>query len=220
MPHTTPDTLELTPMALTCNQLLDRHAQAWTAATVHPFLEQCHAGTIQPQQFNTWLVQDYLFVIEFTRMQAQVIRTAPAHHFDTLLAGMVAIKDEMNWFKAKAEERKLSLDTPRQATCEEYCYFMGSLASLAYPAQAVALWAIELAYNQGWQKPGAMPEPYTEFGDRWGNPGFTDYVKVLATQADEVLESASTTVQHQAEAVFLQVARLEEAFWQMAFNAI
>lgn len=206
-------------MPLTCQSLLETHAAQWTAATVHPFLEQCKTGTIKPQQFNTWLVQDYLFVIEFTRMQAQVIRNAPVHHIDPLLGGIIAIKDELNWFRDKATERQINLQTPRQPTCVEYCEFMASLESMPYAVHAVALWAIEFAYNQGWQKPGVMPDPYAEFANRWGNLEFTDYVKILATQADEALSAAPESVQQQADATFLQIAKLEQDFWQMAFNA-
>jgi thiaminase/transcriptional activator TenA len=85
--------------------------------------------------------------------------------------------------------------------------------------QATGLWAVELAYNQGWQLPGPMPEPYTEFADRWGNPGFTDYVKLLEQQADEMLSNASPEVQKEAEQTVMTVAQFEKAFWQMAFNA-
>ncbi|HIK28391.1 MAG: TenA family transcriptional regulator [Oscillatoriaceae bacterium SKW80] len=206
-------------MTLTCKQLLQKHHEAWHAATVHPFLEHCKLGIIQPQQFNTWLSQDYLFVVEFTRMLARVLIAAPVHHFELLLAGLSAIKDELNWFKAKASERQISLDVPQQPTCTEYCQYMYSLGTQPYAVQATALWAIELAYNQGWQLPGAMPEPYAEFASRWGNPEFTEYVKLLEQQADEALSTASPEIEQQAEAAFLQVARLEKDFWQMAFNA-
>ena len=59
--------------------------------------------------------------------------------------------------------------------------------------------------------------PYDEFAERWGNPGFTDYVKQLEKQADESLAGSSEIVQRQAEVVFQEVARQEQAFWQMAF---
>lgn len=206
-------------MTLTCFQLLQNHTQVWHQATVHPFLEQCKLGTIQPQQFNTWLVQDDLFVLEFTRMVGRILAIAPPHHFDVILGGLSAIKDELNWFKEKAAQRQLDLDTQKQPICIEYCDYMHSLAAMPYPVQATVFWAIELAYNQGWQLPGEMPEPYTEFAYRWGNSGFTEYVKLLDQQADEALQTSSEDVQHQAEAAFLQVARLEKDFWQMAFNA-
>ncbi len=205
--------------ALTCTTLLSNHPQAWQSATVHPFLQNCQQGTITPDQFNTWLTQDYLFVTEFTRMAAQLLAAAPVPHFDTLLSGLSAIKGELLWFQAKATERSLSLDAPRQATCKTYCEFMQSQSTQPYAVQATTFWAIELAYNQGWQTHSPMPEPYTEFADRWGNPGFTDYVKLLEQQADSALSAASPTEQSQAEKAFLKVAQLEKDFWQMAFSA-
>ncbi|MGB3201312.1 MAG: TenA family transcriptional regulator [Nodosilinea sp.] len=204
-------------MPLTCQSLLQTHPAAWEKATTHPFLVGCHSGTLLPTQFNTWLGQDFLFVKAFTRMVGRILGAAPDDHIDGLLAGLGALKDELLWFEAKAAERSLNLATPAQTTCQRYCEFMASLAIAPYPVQATALWAIEYAYNQGWQLPGPMPEPYTEFADRWGNPGFTDYVRLLAAQADDALAAANSTVSAQAETAFLRVAELEAAFWQMAF---
>lgn len=205
-------------MSLTSKYLLQHYSQAWQEATVHPFLEQCKLGSIQPKQFNTWLVQDYLFVVEFARMVARVLAVAPPHHFDVLLGGLSALKDELNWFKEKAAERQLNLDIQKQSTCQEYCNYLNDISAMPYPVQVTALWAIELAYNQGWQLQGVMPEPYGEFAERWGNPGFTEYVKLLEKQADEELGMTSEEIQKQAEAAFLKIARLEKDFWQMAFS--
>jgi len=206
-------------MPLTCENLLSAHPDAWYAATIHPFLTQCQEGSIRPAQFNTWLVQDYRFVTEFTRFLARTLAAAPDQDLDILLSGLQALQDELNWFREKAAERSLNLNTPRQLTCQIYCEFMGSLVNSPYAVQATALWAIEYAYNQGWQLPGKMPAPYNEFADRWGNPGFTDYVKLLAQQADAALAIAPAPVQHAAEDVFLRVATLEQDFWQMAYSA-
>lgn len=206
-------------MTITCKQLLQNHSPAWKQATVHPFLQQLPLLAIEPKQFNTWLVQDYLFVVEFTRMLARVLAIAPQNHFDILLAGLSALKDELNWFQEKAAERQLNLKTEKQPTCVEYCQYMESLAAMPYPVQATALWAIEFAYNQGWQLSGEMPEPYKEFAERWGNTDFTEYVSMLERQADESLQNAPENIQKQAEAAFVNVARLEKDFWQMAFEA-
>lgn len=205
-------------MSITCSQLLEKHSQAWKQATVHPFLTQCQLGTIQPKQFSTWLVQDYLFVVEFTRFVARVLANAPTHHFDILLSGLGALKDELIWFKAKAQERQLNLETKQQETCKQYCEYLEVVGTIPYAVQATSLWAIELAYNQGWQLPGAMPPPYTEFADRWGNQDFTEYVKLLEQLADEVLSMADETIQSQAESAFLEIATREKDFWSMAMT--
>ncbi len=209
----------MTIPALTCSSLLSTHAEKWQSAIVHPFLQQCHQGTIAPHQFNTWLVQDYLFVLEFTRMTARLLSVAPTAHFVTLLSGLSAIKDELIWFKAKADQRSLTLSASPQPTCESYHKFMKALSNQSYAVQATAFWAIELAYNQGWQNHSPMAPPYEEFADRWGNPGFSDYVKVLENHADQALSAANETERAQAEQAFLEVARLEKDFWQMAFSA-
>ncbi|MDJ0695705.1 TenA family transcriptional regulator [Mastigocoleus sp. MO_188.B34] len=207
-------------MSISCSQLLGKHSQAWKQATVHPFLTQCQLGTIQPQQFSTWLVQDYLFVVEFTRFVARVLANAPSHHFDILLSGLGALKDELNWFQAKAQERQLNLKTEPQETCKQYCEYMKLVTTMPYAVQTTTLWAIELAYNQGWQLPGKMPLPYAEFAERWGNQGFTEYVKLLEQIADEVLSTVDETIQSQAESAFLEIAVLEKDFWSMAMKVI
>jgi thiaminase len=207
-------------LSLSCQTLLNQHVDLWHTATVHPFLAQCQQGTIQPSQFNTWLVQDYRFVLDFTRMAARLLAVAPVSHFPVLLSGLTALKDELQWFQAKAAERSLDLNTPPHPTCQAYCQFMQSLADQPYAVQAVAFWAIERAYNQGWQRHSPMTPPYQEFADRWGNAGFTDYVDLLAHQADSALQAADETIQAEATTAFLAVANFEKDFWQMAFEAI
>ncbi|NER83970.1 MAG: TenA family transcriptional regulator, partial [Leptolyngbya sp. SIO1D8] len=126
-------------MALTCEKLLNSYHSMWQQATVHPFLTQCKEGTIRPMQFNTWLIQDYLFVTEFTRCVGRVLAAAPVSHFDGLLSGLNALQDELTWFCEKATERSLDLNTPRQLTCQRYCDFMGNLVNTPYPVRSPAL---------------------------------------------------------------------------------
>ncbi|MEM6251643.1 MAG: TenA family transcriptional regulator [Cyanobacteria bacterium P01_D01_bin.156] len=205
-------------MPLICQQLLRQYPEQWQTAIKHPFLEQCQKGTILPHQFNTWLVQDYHFVVEFTRLAASLLQAAPVEHFDLILGGITVLKEELAWFHAKAKDRNLDLNQPLQQTCQTYCKFMQDLAQQSYPVQATGFWAIELAYNQGWQSHSPMPEPYTEFADRWGNAAFTAYVQQLEQQANSVLATADNNTQTEAEKAFITVANLEKEFWQMAYE--
>jgi len=47
--------------ALTADALLTRHAAAWQAATVHPFLAGVRDGSVPEDSFDRWLAQDYRF---------------------------------------------------------------------------------------------------------------------------------------------------------------
>jgi len=205
-------------MSITCRQLIERHANSWQQATIHPFLQACQSGKIQPQQFNTWLVQDYLFVIEFTRLLAKTLANAPVEHLNVLLGGLSAIGDELNWFEAKAKERNLDLNAEKQQTCQAYCEYMEKVGQMSYPVQATVIWAIELAYNQAWQQPGVMVAPYNEFAERWGNTNFTEYVKQLEKQANQALDDVDQETSKYLESAFVKIASLEKDFWQMAYN--
>ena len=207
-------------MANTCAALLTSYPELWLAATEHPFLDQSADGSITPQQFNTWLIQDYHFVLDFTRLVAGCLMAAPPQDFDVLFDGLTALKDELNWFREKAAERGLDLATPRQGTCVTYCDMMLGLVDQPYAVQATVLWAIERAYNEAWQKPGQMVAPYGEFADRWGNAGFSEYVVLLANQTDRALAAAADeATQTAAKDAFVRVAELEKDFWQMAYAA-
>jgi len=70
---------------------------------------------------------------------------------------------------------------------------------MPYPVQL--FWAIELALQSRLAIAG-MPLPYTEFADRWGNAGFTEYVKLLEQQADQALQTGSETIQYQQKNPF------------------
>jgi thiaminase len=209
---------EGTIMAVTCDQFIARHAKAWEEATHHPFLEGCRTGTINHGQFETWLIQDYLFVVEFTRFAAHTLAGAPATHFDVLINGLAALRDELSWFRAHAAARGLHFAVPQQAACARYCRFMERLANAPYPVQATALWAIEAVYSHAWRRASPMVTPYDEFAQRWGSAEFAAYVEELARQADEALGAGSGPEEAEAEAALLEVSALEALFWQMAFS--
>lgn len=86
-------------MSLTA-AILARHRQEWQDRAISsPFLSSVTDGTVSPAQFNAWLVQDGLFVREFTRFLGACLAKAPHPHFDLLLAGAAALKDELAWFQ-------------------------------------------------------------------------------------------------------------------------
>lgn len=202
-----------------CRQWIERHGEAWRDATRHPFLDACRDASIPEPAFHTWLVQDYRFVLSFTRFAARLLAGAPTGHMDVLIGGLAALGDELAWFRQKADERGLDLDVRTHPTCASYAAFMEALTETAYPVQATAFWAIERAYNQAWREAGPMRPPYDEFADRWGSEAFTAYVSALEAQADEALAAASDKERAAAESAFHEVARLEKDFWQMAFDA-
>jgi formylaminopyrimidine deformylase / aminopyrimidine aminohydrolase len=79
-----------------------------------------------------------------------------------------------------------------------------------------ALWAIERAYLEAWQAAAPGHRKDRPFIEHWTTPAF-EYVAGLERAADAA--QASSSDQQACEAAFLEVARLERTFWDMAIEA-
>ena len=86
---------------MSCADMFRKHENAWLLAFDHDFLHDCKNGTIGKAQFDAWLVQDYLFVREFTRLAATLLTKAPHADFDVLLGGLEALRSELTWFQVR-----------------------------------------------------------------------------------------------------------------------
>lgn len=91
--------LALRDQDMSCAECFRQHEHTWDLALKHRFLFDCQHATIRRSQFDTWLVQDYLFVREFTRLAAVLLSKAPYSDFDVILGGIVALKSELTWFQ-------------------------------------------------------------------------------------------------------------------------
>lgn len=199
-------------------QLLDRHAEAWRGATSHRFLDGVREGTLPREAFTAWLAQDYLFVADGLVFQSRLVARSPRRDQSLLVGGLSALESELGWFEEQARKWNLDLEGPRHPTNEAYRDFMTSLEDAPYPAGITALWALERAYLEAWTNASPGHPDYREFVEHWTTPEFADYVGGLEKAADSALASASEQERQQAEDAFLEVARLEHDFWEMAFS--
>jgi formylaminopyrimidine deformylase / aminopyrimidine aminohydrolase len=204
--------------AVTADALLTRHAGAWQAATVHPFLAGVRDGSVPADSFDRWLAQDYLFAQALVRAQSRVAAAAPIADIGLLAGGVVATVGELRWFEDMAARRGLALDTPIHPTTRAYCDFLLALTYAVYPAQITGIWALERTYLESWEgaRPGAPP--YREFVERWTNVAFRSYVGDLQAAVDRQVEAPVGEQAREAEDAFLWVTHYERGFWDMAMS--
>jgi formylaminopyrimidine deformylase / aminopyrimidine aminohydrolase len=204
--------------AMTADALLTRHAGAWQAATVHPFLAGVRDGSVPADSFDRWLAQDYLFAQALVRAQSRIAAGAPFANVGLLAGGVVATVGELGWFEEVAARRSLALDAPMHPTTRAYCDFLLALSYAVYPAQITAIWALERTYLEGWEgtRPGA--QPYREFVERWTTDGFRSYVSDLQAAVDRQLEASVGEQAREAEDAFVWVTHYERRFWDMAMS--
>jgi formylaminopyrimidine deformylase / aminopyrimidine aminohydrolase len=198
------------------SDLLTRHVQAWQAATRHQFLDAARDGTLSPQVFGTWLVQDFLFVADEIACQAELLTRAPRAAQHLLIGGLTALISELDWFEAQAQRRNLSLETTLRPACAAYREFMRSLEPRPYPVAITAIWAIERAYLDAWKSAYPCESQYQEYVEHWVNADFEHFVEELEQVAEIALSSGD--LDREAEAAFLRVAQLERDFWDMAWS--
>jgi formylaminopyrimidine deformylase / aminopyrimidine aminohydrolase len=198
--------------------LLESNPVVWQEATRHPFLEAVREGSFPAGAFEAWLAQDYLFVGDALVFQALLLARAPRPAQAVLAGGLVAIEAELGWFEEQAKRLGLALDTPRHPTTAAYRDLLTGLRCEPYPAAITALWAIERAYLEAWR--GATPghSEYREFVQHWTAPEFADYVTGLEKAVDHALRDSDEQERERAETAFLEVARLERDFWEMAWS--
>ncbi len=200
------------------SDLLERHPTAWREATRHPFLDGVREGTLSAGTFESWLAQDYLFVADLQAFQARLLARAPRPAQAVLAGGLVALEAELGWFEDKAAERGLGLEVPRRSTTAAYRDLLTRLDSEPYPAGITALWALERAYLEAWKSASPGHPGYREFVEHWTTAEFANYVAGLEEAAGSALETGSEDERGRAEAAFLEVARTERDFWEMAWS--
>lgn len=197
--------------------LLRAYEKMWQEATHHPFLEEVKAGTLAPERFARWLVEDYHFVRHLFKMQARLAAAAPRRDIDLISRGLRALVDELHWFERNARRLKLDLTLPMLPECKAYTDFLHSLSYEPYVAQLVALWALERAYLESWQHASPAASPYEEFARRWTSPEFEEYVQALEQAVLQALEDAAEHERAAAAEAFYWVAYHERRFWDMVY---
>lgn len=194
-------------------ELLSRSPDAWRAATGHPFLHGVRDGSLPAPAFDTWLVQDALFVDDLLRFQARLLARAPRPAQAALAAGLVGLVEELDWFEERAAERRLRLDVPQLPATRDYGALLDRLDAAAPAPALVALWALERVYLDAWSAATPAAGPYGPFAEHWSTPGFAGYVADLERAADALLTDG---VPAGLDALVDDVLAAEGAFWDMA----
>mmetsp|Transcript_7438 Transcript_7438/g.19077 ORF Transcript_7438/g.19077 Transcript_7438/m.19077 type:complete len:263 (+) Transcript_7438:180-968(+) len=203
-------------------------AEEWRRGTTeHAFIAAVRDGSIAPEQYNAWLLQDYLFVQDFTRFAGAVLAKAPAEEGMLLLldGSFAVLGDELRWFASTLAERGVeAAGAARQPANERYCDAMARWGrELDWGMAVLAFFAVESSYNAAWGSCGDAPEPYRGWAARWSCSEFTAFCGGLEAAAEAALADPATGSipperMAAAVALFREVLLLEEGFWSMAYE--
>ena len=60
-------------MRTVADELLAAQSDLWAAIATHPFVRATADGTLPPEAFGRWLVEDHHFVVGFRRFLARLL---------------------------------------------------------------------------------------------------------------------------------------------------
>ncbi|MGY4800007.1 TenA family protein [Teichococcus aerofrigidensis] len=204
----------------------------WSAYCWHPFVQGLAEGTLPKAAFQRYLVQDWLFLVQFAR--AKALAAFKAESLDALrskASALNALLSEMQMHFAYCSEWGLSeadvLATPEAAETVAYTRWVldrgmaGDILDLE-----VALAPCTIGYGEIAQRIRAHPgrlrqgNPYESWIETYSSPGYQALASDAALRLDRLGVSHGGEVRFATlSATFTEAARLEAAFWQMGLNA-
>lgn len=208
-------------------RLYQAAAPIWQKTLTHPFVIGLGEGTLPLENFRFYMCQDYVFLIEYSRLLA--LATAKAPDLDTMgrFAGLLdaTLNREMalhREFAAQCGIDAANLATTQPApTTYAYTRHLVRVAALGDLAEIVAaLLPCQWGYCDIGQtlarrgKPAATPF-YSQWIDMYASAEFA----ALAQWLRELLDSlVGTTKEDRLVEIFCTSARYEYLFWEMAYR--
>ena len=215
------------------DRLVARSRPEWEAYTRHPFTEGMGDGSLPEAAFRHYLVQDYLFLIEFARAYALAVYKSPTlADMREAAAGVSAILDvEMGLHVKLAAGWGLSADDLEQAPPADetlaytrYALDAGMRGDLL--ALKVALAPCVIGYAEIGARLAAMPSglaasnPYRVWTAEYAGAAYQEIAAKARAHLDRLAARYSTPAREdELVAVFREATRLEAAFWDMGWRA-
>ncbi|MEL6734836.1 MAG: thiaminase II [Pseudomonadota bacterium] len=216
-------------------QLFDRLkadcADEWALYTRHSFVEQMGDGTLPQTAFRDYLVQDYLFLIQFARAYALAIyKGRSLSQMRHGLEGLKAILDvEMDLHVRLCagwglNEQALE-QAPEKTQTIAYTRFVldagmaGDLLDLY-----IALAPCMIGYGEigaRLAEGGVLDEnPYGEWINEYASDGYQELTQATIANLDHLAATSMTEARYPALRELFRAATLLEAdFWQMGLDA-
>lgn len=203
-------------------------ADEWRAYVDHPFVRGLGDGTLPSECFRHYLVQDYLFLIQFARAYALAAYKAPdLEALRHKAATVTAILDEMKlhvrlaaeWGESEAD---LKGAVEAQATVA-YTRFVldagmqGDLLDLMAVLSPCVIGYAEIGQALAVTPAGlSIDNPYRDWIEEYAGAAYQDVANDARDELDRLATVSLTDARYpRLLALFRQATRLEADFWQM-----
>ncbi len=210
------------------DQLWERVEPIWQSYLEHPFVKGLGEGWLEQDKFRHWLKQDYVYLIEYSRLFALGSAKAPdlktMMMFAKLLHGTLDM--EMDLHRQYASKFGITSDelesTKAAATTTAYTSYMLNVSQLGGVENVVAsVLACAWSYNfigkelATWS--GALEhEFYGNWVQMYSSDEFTELAADCKNLINEIAKDKPVRDLKELEEIIVKTSLFEYMFWEMA----
>ena len=212
-------------------RFLEASSEIWKGYHSHPFVQGLADGSLDPEKFKFYMVQDYLYLIDYIKVFS--IGAAKSADLETALLFATYAKQisdgEMSIHRGYMQRLGIDLEeaenTPVSLDNLSYTSYM---IREAYEGDAAAVMAAVLACAVSYEviavemlkkHPEAKDHPfYGEWVSGYADPGYHEGNEELIAIMNRLCEGASEEKLAKLTDIFVNCSRYEAGFWDMAWE--
>jgi len=201
----------------------------WRAIFTHPFLSELQAGTLPMDRFTYFILQDYLYLLDFS--QVLCLGAAKSPDLETLEIfarhALIAVEVERNFHASYGKSLGLTREaldaTPEGPITEAYTKHLQAVARGGTLAEIVAAvlpcyWIYGEVGRKLHRNRPKKPEIYREWIETYASEEYWKPVREQIRLMDELGARASSDERRLMRSHFVLSSRYEFLFWDQAYR--
>lgn len=212
------------------NQLWQRVEPIWHSYLKHPFVKGLGEGWLEQDKFKHWLKQDYIYLIEYSRLFA--LGSAKAQDLKTMTEFAKLLHEtlnmEMDLHRQYAGQFGISHDelekTESAATTSAYTSYMLNVSQLGGVENVVAsvlacAWSYNFIGKELASWPGTLDhEFYGHWVEMYASDDFTEVAENCKNLMNDIAKDKPERELAVLEEIVVKTSLFEYMFWDMAEN--
>jgi thiaminase/transcriptional activator TenA len=211
-----------------CDTIWEEIAPLRRAILAQPFLSELADGSLAPESFRHYIVQDSLYLAEYARALAIAAARAPtaAGRLEFSDGAKVAVQVEealhQAFFAQFGVTAEMAQTGEASPACLGYTSYLASLAATRSYEELIAgilpcfwvYWEVGCAIKPR----AASPNPYAAWIDTYAAPSFGEATDRVRALVDEAAANTTPTTRAAMATAFRNAARYEWMFWDSAYR--
>ncbi len=210
--------------------LYESTEEIWNSYLTHPFVKELGEGILPPDKFRFYMLQDYLYLLEYSKVFALGVIKSKEEEFMRKFAAMVhnTLNGEMKIHKIYMEKLGISKQEIKEAkqSLANHSY-TSYMMEVSYNGDVLDILVAILSCAWSYQVIG---EHHSKIVNALQHPLYGDWIKGYSSKeyqketqelidlTDKLGEGISQQRMEELKTIFFNCSRYEYAFWNMAYQ--